>query len=70
MVEIDFASMKVGDKVHMGNDRWDDDLRSVMEAATEFANAQEPRWQFQAERYYWGGRDDGKGDKYNLERIK
>lgn len=67
---IDFASMKVGDKVHMGNDAWNDDLREILNAASEFGNAQDPRWQFQANRYFFNGRQDGKGDKYNLERIK
>ena len=67
---IDFASMKVGDKVHMGDDAWDDDLRAILNEATGFANEQEPRWQFQANRSYYAGRSDGKGDKYDLERIR
>ena len=67
---IDFASMQVGDKVHMGDDEWDDELRAVLDAASEFASSQDPKWQFQSERYHWAKQSNGKGDKYHLERIK
>lgn len=67
---IDLENMKVGDKIHMGDDEWDDDMRELLNSANEFANAQEPRWQFQSERYFYAGNKSGKGDKYHLERLR
>lgn len=69
---IDFAAMNVGDKYTLDSDEWNDEMRIVLDQATEFANSKEPRWQFQFARASIGNRSirPPTKDVYEVERIR
>jgi len=69
---IDVSKMNVGDSVPFGEGDWNDSKRELLSVVNEFANSQDPRWQFQAERSEIGDKSHNppNKDKYILTRIR
>ena len=69
---MDFSKFRIGDKEPIPGSTWDDSMREILAAAAEFANKQEPRWQFQADRVEIGNKSTNPPtkDKYVIERIR
>lgn len=69
---IDASKMNIGDSVPFGDGDWNDAKRDLLSTINEFANTQEPRWQFQVDRSEIGNRSHNppSKDKYILTRLR
>lgn len=66
------AEFNVGDSAFFGEGDWNDSKRELFEVFNEYANSQDPRWQFQVERSVIGDKSHNppKKDQYVIERIR
>ena len=62
-----FKDMKIGDKLPCPVGKWGEPQRDALAQAAEFANTQEPRWQFQADGHDGSTFERG---QYWIERIR
>ena len=69
---INANEMNVGDSAFFGDGEWNDTKRELLELFNQFANLQEPKWQFQVERSVIGDKSHNPPikDQYVIERIR
>ena len=69
---IDASKMNVGDSVPFCEGEWNASKRELFSVINNFANSQEPRWQFQVERLEIGDKSHNppNKDKYVLTRLR
>jgi Uma2 family endonuclease len=69
---INANEMNVGDSAFFGDGEWNDSKRELLDIFNNYANSQDPRWQFQVERCVIGDKSHNppKRDQYIITRTR